>query len=186
MLAQDAERVGFMAKFLLVWSLRLRLALALSGALAIVAILETLPASSAVFQPFVSLTTTTAFLTIKATGLRVAIDGILLTHPDGFRIAISYGCTPLVPAVFLGMLLTLGVPLSWRERLIALTSGIVLVTILNLCRVTGLYYIGIFAPGAFAVAHEWLGQSIIVLGTAIVACYWIGASVRRQPCTTAT
>lgn len=160
--------------------LRLRLALALSGALVVVAILETLPASSTVFQPFVRLTAMTAFATIKATGLGVAIDGMLLTHPDGFRIAISYGCTPLVPVVFLGMLLTVGLSLSWRERLIGLTSGIVLITILNLCRVTALYYIGISTPEAFAIAHEWLGQSVIILGTAAIAWYWIGTSAGSQ------
>lgn len=160
-----------------IWTPRLRLALALSGSLAIVALLETLPASSAVLQPFVRLTTMTAFIAIHAIGLPVATDGFLLTHPDGFRVAISYGCTPLVPAVFLGLILTLGVSLTWRERLIGLTSGFALITLLNLCRVTALYYTGVYAPGAFAIGHEWLGQGIIVLGTAVVACYWIGTSV---------
>lgn len=169
-----------------IWTRRMRLVLALSGALAIVDVLETLPASSALIQPFVRLTTMTAFIAINAIGLPVATDGILLTHPDGFRVAISYGCTPLVPAVFLGLVLTLGVSLTWRERLIGLTSGFALITFLNLCRVTALYYIGVYAPGAFAIGHEWLGQGIIVLGTAIVAWYWIGASVGSKPCATAT
>ena len=161
-------------------SLRLRLVLALLAALLIVLLLESLPALRAVVQPLQVGTAMLTFGAVKATGLPIAIDEILLSHPNGFRVAISYGCTPVVPAIFLGSVLTLGLSLTWRERLIALTSSIALITILNLLRVCALYYIGAYSPSAFDLAHEWLGQGVIVLGTAILACYWIGASVRTR------
>lgn len=158
----------------------MRLVLALSAALVIVFILESVPALRGTAQPLQQLTAMLAFSAIRATGLPIAIDDILLTHPDGFRVAISYGCTPLVPAIFLGLILTLGLAMSWRNRMIALSSGIALITILNLFRVAALYYIGVFSPRAFVLAHEWLGQGIIVLGTAVVACYWVSASAKAQ------
>lgn len=166
-----------MAKLPYCWSLRLRLALALSAALAMVFVLEGVPGLRAMVQPLQQATAALVFIAIKATGLPIAIDDVLLTHPSGFRIAISYGCTPLVPAVFLGSVLTLGLALSWRERLVALTSGIALLTLLNLLRVAALYYVGVASPAAFDFAHEWLGQGVIVLGTAAVACHWVAASV---------
>lgn len=157
-------------------SLRLRLVLALSAALLIVFLLESLPALRAMLQPLQQATAMLAFVSIKATGLPIAIDDVLLSHPNGFRVSISYGCTPLVPTIFLGSVLTLGLSLNWRKRLIALASGIVLISILNLLRVSALYYIGVYSPSAFVLAHEWLGQSVIVLGTAILACYWVSVS----------
>ena len=180
--AQVAEQISLMTEIPYIWSPRSRLALALSGALVVVIMLEALPALREMIQPLQEFTAALAFVVVKATGLPVAIDNVLLTHPDGFRIAISYGCTPIVPAIFLGSVLTLGLSLSWGKRLIGLISGIVLLTLLNLFRVTALYYIGVVAPGTFAIAHEWLGQSIIVIGTAVVAWYWIDTSVRSQRC----
>jgi len=170
-----------MAKLSRVWSSRMRLVLALSIALAIAILLDNLPAFQAVFLPLQQVTAMLAFVAIKTTGLPIAIDDVLLTHPHGFRVAISYGCTPLIPAIFVGSILTLGLSLTSRARLVGLSSSIVLLTLLNLFRVAALYYIGVVSPQAFALAHEWLGPSIIVLGTALLACYWISASIRAQP-----
>ena len=158
---------------------RLRLALALSAALLAVFLLESLPALRALLQPLQQATAMLTFAAIKAAGLPIA-DDVLLSHPNGFRVAISYGCTPLVPAIFLASVLTLGLSLHWRRRLIALASGIALLTFLNLLRVSALYCIGVYSPSAFVLAHEWLGQAVIVLGTAILACYWINASASTQ------
>ena len=155
----------------------MRLILALLAALLVVFLLESLPALRSMLQPLQRATAMLAFVAIKAAGQPISIDDLLLTHPNGFRVAISYGCTPLVPAIFLGSVLTLGLSLHWRERLIALTGGIALITLLNLMRVSALYYIGVHSPSAFVIAHEWLGQGVIVLGTAALACYWINASV---------
>lgn len=161
--------------------LRLRLVLALAAALLIVFLLESVPGLRDAFRPMKESTAMLAFFGIKATGLAIAIDDIVLTHPDGFRVSISYGCTPLVPAVFLVSVLTIGISLGWRQRLTAISSGIALLTLLNLFRVTAVYYVGVHSPGAYNLAHLWLGQGFIVLGTAIVACYWISTSVTTRP-----
>lgn len=159
---------------------RLRLALSLTVALLVVYLLESLPGLRGLFQPLQEFTAMLAFLAIETAGLPVTIDQELLTHPDGFRVAISYGCTPLVPAVFLLTVLTFGISLPRRKRLVALTTGITLVTLLNLFRVIALYYIGVVSPAAYDLAHVWLGQGFIVLGTAVVACYWISTSADTQ------
>lgn len=162
----------------MIGSREFRLVLALTGAVAIVVLLECLPAVQALLQPLQLLTANSAYVVVRSVGLPVALDNVLLTHPSGFRVAISYGCTPFVPAIFVALLLTFGLTLSWRSRLIALLSSMVLLICLNLLRVTALYYIGVAAPGAFDVTHNWLGQLVTVLGTAAIAVYWIDASVR--------
>lgn len=159
---------------------QLRLALALIVAVVLVFLLDGIRGWWDVFQPIQEVTAWLAFVAIDAVGMPVAIDGILLTHWNGFRVAISHGCTPLIPAIFLLAVMTIGISVGMRQRLIGIISGIALVTILNLFRVAALYYIGVIAPDAFILAHEWLGQGVIVLGTAMVACYWIDASARRQ------
>lgn len=154
--------------------------MALCVAIATVVVMGKLPNIGDIIEPLGQLTAASAYLAIKTIGLPVTLDKLLLIHPDGFRFAISYGCTPLVPAVFLGLLLTLGMPLTSRERVIGITSGILLITLLNLCRLTALYYTGIVAPEKFSVAHEWLGQGVIILGTAAIAMYWIAISANKQ------
>jgi len=116
----------------------------------------------------------------------VTIDGILLSHPDGFRIAISYGCTPVVPAIFIVSLLTVGLQLTVRERMAGLAIGLTLITLLNLFRVAALYYIGVATPHAFAVAHEWLGEAVIVVGTAAVVAHWIRVAASAPLATNGT
>lgn len=159
---------------------RLRLAIALSLAVTIVMILDSLPALESAILPLKQLTAAAAYIAVKGIGLPVALNDILLTHPSGFRLAISYGCTPVVPAIFLALVLIPGLRLTWHQRLIGLSSGIALVTLLNLFRVAALYYIGVVSPSTFAFAHEWLGQSVIVLGTTLFALHWIDVSVRNQ------
>lgn len=161
-------------------SARLRLLLALSVAVAIVTALDRTPSLESLFQPLMELTATAAYIALSGVGLPVALNDNLLTHPDGFRVAISYGCTPVVPAIFLALVLIPGLRLAWRQRLIGLGSGIALITLLNLCRVTTLYYVGVVSPATFALAHEWLGQGVIVLGTTLVAVHWICVSARSR------
>lgn len=159
---------------------KFRLALALLGGIGSVVLLDNWPALHDLVGPLERLTATTTFFIINATGLPIAVSDTVLSHPTGFRVAISYGCTPLVPAIFLVLILTLGLSMNWRARLAGLGSGIALLTILNLFRVIALYYVGVTTPETFTLAHEWLGQGVIVLGTAAVALYWIDASTRNQ------
>lgn len=159
---------------------QVRLVFALVVSIGLVVLLECLPNLQDVFRPEQEFTAWLAYAAISAAGVPVIIDGVLLTHPDGFRVAISYGCTPLIPLIFLISILTIGLPLSGRQRLIGIASGITIIIFLNLFRVTTLYYIGVDSPEVFAIAHVWVGQGVIVLGTAIVTGYWIESAARRQ------
>lgn len=161
-------------------SLKKRLFIALSGAVIAVLILQNAPFLRAVFLPLNQLTATITFMVIGWFGAPVALDDVILSHPDGFRVAIDLGCTPLPPSIFIGILLLFGLSLSWRQRLVGLTSAVLLITLLNHCRLTALYYVGVHAPGAFSSAHNWIGQGLIVIATASVVVYWIAASAQRQ------
>ena len=152
---------------------RARLLLGLTAAVALAILLDHAAQLQALLLPLQRLTAAATFAIVSLTGLEISLDGILLSHPDGFRIEISYGCTPVVPAIFIVSLLTVGLHLTLRERLAGLAIGLTLITLLNLFRVAALYYIGVATPHAFAIAHEWLGEAVIVVGTAAVVAYWV-------------
>ena len=57
-----------------------------------------------------------------------------------------------------------------RFKLPAIALGICLVLVVNLVRLVGLFWVGVYYPDAFAVAHDYVGQSMVVLSA---AGYWL-------------
>ncbi len=158
-------------------SRHLRLAAALLLSVGVAIAFERSTALRGLVLPLQEITARVAAFALNALGMPVVVDGVLLTHAGGFRAAVSHGCTPILPVVFLGAVMTFGIPLRRRTRVLGLLSGAVLLTLINLLRVIALFSIGVVAPGYFVVSHEWLGQGVVIAATALIAGYWIARAV---------
>jgi exosortase/archaeosortase family protein len=66
----------------------------------------------------------------------------------------------------------LAFPAPWRRRALALFSGLAALVLLNVLRICVLYFIGVYAPSRFAVAHEQVLPLVLVLAAALafLAC----------------
>jgi exosortase/archaeosortase family protein len=61
----------------------------------------------------------------------------------------------------------LAFPAPWRKRLSALAVGLTALVALNVLRICLLYFIGVYAPARFAVAHEQVFPLLLVVAAAL-------------------
>jgi exosortase/archaeosortase family protein len=111
-------------------------------------------------------------------GLEALRDGAVILHPGGFAYEIAYTCTGFLPVVTF-LVCGLAYPVAWRARWIGVMIGIPVLWIINLLRLVGLFYIGVYFPSTFAWAHEVAGE--IFLGAAFIGLWlgWVGWSSSR-------
>ncbi len=128
--------------------------------------------------PLVALRRLTAVATVhmlRALGLPIVHEDLVLTHAGGFACAIDAGCTALVPATLLSAAL-LTSPRSWGARLAGLLGAIVWLVLVNQLRLVSLMWIGVGAPGWFDVVHAWLWPPLMAAAAFGYAAAWWGAS----------
>ena len=101
----------------------------------------------------------------------VFLDGTTLMHPAGFGMRIEPVCTALVPVLTIAACLT-ALPLTRARVLGGLVAGSALLWGLNSARLACLYYIGVYSPQHFAVAHDWFGQTLMVSSVLIFLFFW--------------
>lgn len=147
-------------------------ALVLAAVFSMVAFFELNPGAAAFMAPLDELTAGLSASLISSAGLPVSLDEIYLSHPSGFRLKITYGCTGIVSVTILAASL-MCFPLSARRRLLGILTGASVIVGLNLLRIGGLYYIRANHPESFDIAHDWYGQTLLVVVTALVILYWI-------------
>lgn len=157
---------------------RLRLVAALLVSIVVVIAFEWSPVLRSLIVPLQQATASAAAYLMNTLGMSVARDGIVLTHASGFRAAVSYGCTPLIPVVFLSVIMVFGISLQRRTCVLGLLSGVAVLTLLNLLRVVALFAVGVTAPELFAFSHEWLGQGVVIAATAVIVGYWIARAAK--------
>ena len=100
---------------------------------------------------------------IKWSGIDVLQEGVILTHPNGFTYEIAYTCTGLLPgATFIACILAYPGPLRNKWVGIILCSPVLLAV--NYLRLVNLFFIGVYFPGLFVLAHEvvWVGLQLIL------------------------
>lgn len=154
-----------------------KLVFALAVVFSAVTLAELRPEIAALGAPFQNLTASLTAEGIRLVGLPVLLADTILTHPSGFRFQVSYGCTGVVPVAII-VLTMLVMPLSQRQRLIAISVGICMTIAVNLIRLVGLYWVGIYSPEGFVIAHEWIGQALVVLTTAVFTLHWVGVAAK--------
>jgi exosortase/archaeosortase family protein len=105
---------------------------------------------------------------IRALGEDVSQRSTILVHPSGFGYEIYYPCTAFIPSALLtGALLFLRS--TGTARALAVSTGVALVVGVNFLRLASLFFIGAHRPDLFPVAHDAIGQTVLVL---FIGGYW--------------
>ena len=97
-----------------------------------------------------------------------------------YSMDIALGCDGL-EAACLYLAGVLAFPTSWRSRLIGFAFGVPLIQAINLARLVGLYYIGLYLPSVFDGVHDYVAQSIVILLSTAILIFWLQRfGVRHQ------
>ena len=95
-----------------------------------------------------------------------------------FSIAIVKNCDAMeVNILFVSAMLAF--PAPWSRRLSATLFGLVILIAANLIRICSLYYIGIYAQGAFELAHIELFPLLLVVTAVLEFMLWTNWMAKR-------
>jgi exosortase H (IPTLxxWG-CTERM-specific) len=108
---------------------------------------------------------------INLFGAGATAAGAEVTSPR-FSISIAMGCDG-VEASSLFLAGVLAFPTSWRARLIGFALGIPLIHAINLVRLVGLYYAGVYLPSVFEELHVYVAQTIVILFSTGILILWL-------------
>ena len=120
--------------------------------------------------PLTKLTARTTLALLHLSGLEAVRVATLISHPDGFAYEIYYRCTGFLPLAFLTVSI-LAYPRSLRCKFVGLALGLPILVTLNFTRLVHLFYIGVYNPDAFNLAHKVLWEGFIILA---VFAAWLG------------
>jgi len=87
-------------------------------------------------------------------------------------IDIEMGCDG-VEASCLFLAGVLAFPTSWRARLIGFAVGVPLIHLINLARLVGLYYAGVYFPGIVEELHVYVAQTLVILLSTALLIIWL-------------
>jgi len=140
----------------------------------------TAPVQSAFVLPWTeALVRVSRALTLLFDPRVIASGKILQSTTNSFAISVEAGCNGIEAAIIL-VAAMLAFPAPWKHRAIGILAGAVTVQALNVVRVVSLFYLGQWSTTAFAWAHNYLWQTLIMLDVLIVWLVWIRALRRPR------
>lgn len=126
---------------------------------------------SGLIQPFTVFLARAVTAIINLFGAGATSQGVLVQSPD-FALSIAMGCDG-VEATCLFVAGVLAFPTSWRARLVGLALGVPLVQLINILRLVGLYYVGVFMPAVVEEVHVYVAQTLVILLSTAVLIFWL-------------
>src|SRR5262245_23469312 len=108
---------------------------------------------------------------INLFGASAVAQGTQVSSPR-FVMDIAMGCDG-VEASCLYLAGVLAYPTSWRARLIGLGIGVPLIHLINLARLIGLYYAGIYLPSVVEELHVYVAQTLVILLSTAILIFWL-------------
>ena len=130
-------------------------------------------------QPYTELLARAVKSIVNTFGAGATVDGITVQSPR-FSLKIVMGCDG-VEASCLFAAGVLAFPTSWRAKVVGLALGLPLIHLINLGRLVGLYYAGVYVPSSFEELHVYVAQTIVILLSAAILIFWLDRfAVRRR------
>jgi exosortase H (IPTLxxWG-CTERM-specific) len=93
-------------------------------------------------------------------------------------LSIAAGCDAIEPS-FMFAAAVMAFPASVKAKLLGVIVGVPLLLLLNLARILSLYYIGVYVPNWFEIAHVDIWQPAFILLALICWIVWVIWAMRR-------
>ena len=120
-----------------------------------------------------------ALINQLAPNARVRSHGAQLTSPN-IRLSILNGCEGM-ESLFLMIAAILAYRCRWKDKLIGLTLGTLLIYGLNQLRIVGLYFALRQDQGLFAAIHGYIGPTLIIAIGVLFFTWWTQWTMRTAP-----
>ncbi|NIP39165.1 MAG: hypothetical protein GWO07_13630 [Candidatus Dadabacteria bacterium] len=114
-------------------------------------------------------------------GLKTTGQGSLLFLP-GITFDVRFGCNGL-EAVLIYAVAVLSFPAKWLKKLIGIGIGFVVIQVINMLRIVGLAFSGVYYREIFDLLHVYIAQGIMIavaLGVFLIYIYYSGNEEDRQ------
>lgn len=122
-----------------------------------------------------------SFAVLKVAGLLLGMD-ISLTHvrlstpvagSPPFEVDVTAACSGAVPtSIYLAAVLAY--PASGRAKTIGALMGIGAIYLINIGRVCGLFFIGLYSHRLFHETHVYVAQALVIAAAVALWLYWAG------------
>jgi len=107
---------------------------------------------------------------LRVLGRHTSVNGITIVS-ERFLLHVIPACTGTFPAVaFLSAVLAY--PARWSAKLIGAALGIAAMGIINVIRLTSLFYVGVYLPSLFDQVHLLVWQSLIIVSLLLLWLFW--------------
>jgi exosortase H (IPTLxxWG-CTERM-specific) len=124
-----------------------------------------------IIKPYTVLLAKAVALIINLFGAAAIATDAVVQSPK-FTLSIAMGCDG-VEATCLFLAGVLAFPTSWRARFVGLAMGIPLIQLINVGRLVGLYYAGIFLPSVIEEVHIYVAQALVIFLSTAILIYWL-------------
>lgn len=91
---------------------------------------------------------------------------------EGFGFTVARGCDAVIPMILL-LCSVLFYRSTWREKLVGIGIGILLLGVLNIVRIASLFLIAKYQPDWFDFWHTDLWQVIFIAAAALIWLRWL-------------
>ncbi len=107
-------------------------------------------------------------------GITSTYYGSLINLPS-ISLDVEFGCNGL-EAVMIYCVAVLTFPASWKNRLLGIVLGFLVIQVLNLIRIVALAYAGVYHKDLFELVHLYVAQGVMIavaLGTFVLYLSYI-------------
>jgi exosortase H (IPTLxxWG-CTERM-specific) len=122
-------------------------------------------------EPYTRLLARAVAIVVSLLGDAAVAQGTAV-QSQRFLLNIAMGCDG-VEASSLFLAGVLAFPTSCRARLIGLVLGLPLIHAINLLRLVGLYYAGVFLPSVVEEVHVYVAQTVVILLSTAILIFWL-------------
>lgn len=90
----------------------------------------------------------------------VTVDGSIL-HLPSISLDVRFGCNGL-EAVMIYSVAVITFPSRWRDKILGIVAGFVLIQLINVFRIAGLAYSGVYHRQLFDIIHVYVAQGVMI------------------------
>ncbi len=124
-------------------------------------------------------------LVAQATGAVVGLFGYDVTivdrfvHTSAFSVEIVRGCDAIEPAATF-IAAVIASPASFWLKIPGIIVGSLAMMVINIIRVSSLFFVGVHAPASFDMIHEQIWQPVFIVLAVAFWAVWMHWATRRE------